>query len=430
MSLVSYPKYKECNSESLGFIPAEWSFNRIKDVASVNTKSLNEKTPANYTFKYIDIGNVDITGLISEPEVYEFKDAPSRARRIVKKHDVIISTVRTYLKAVAYFKENVKDTIVSTGFAVLSSNKKVIPAYLSYFVQSETFITNVIRNSVGVSYPAINSTVLSSLFLAIPTNSEQQKITQYLDAKIGAINRKINALGNKILKYEELKNAVIQEKVLRGLNRNAKLKYSGYDWIGEIPVDWDIVRLTDYSSSNKRTNQGLKETNLLSLSYGNIVRKDINTNFGLLPASFEGYQIVKEGYIILRLTDLQNDKKSLRVGLVKERGIITSAYLGLIFNKRLYPPFCYYLLHCYDLKKVFYWEGGSVRQSMKFEDFKTIPLFIPSLSEQVKISEYLNLKSSKIDLIIANIKQQIEDLKKLRISLINEVVTGKSKIMD
>jgi len=158
-----------------------------------------------------------------------------------------------------------------------------------------------------------------------------------------------------------------------------------------------------------------------------LFEKDINTNFGLLPASFAGYQIVKEGYIILRLTDLQNDKKSLRVGLVKEKGIITSAYLGLIFNKKLYPAFCYYLLHCYDLKKVFYWEGGSVRQSMKFEDFKTVPLIIPSIEEQVAISKFLEKKSATIDLIVGNIKKQIELLKELRKSLINDVVTGKNK---
>lgn len=428
MSYSSYSKYKDCGSEGLGLIPADWSFRRVKDVSAVNEKSLTDKTPPNYTFKYIDIGNVDITGIISEPEVYEFEDAPSRARRLVKKGDVIISTVRTYLKAIAYFKDTPKDIVVSTGFAVLSSNKKVIPSYLSYFVQSETFVGNVIKNSVGVSYPAINSTVLSSLFIAVPPLNEQHQISEYLDKKVGAINQKIDALTKKIAKYEELKNAIIQETVLRGLNPNATLKYSGYDWIGQIPINWDVVRLTDYSISNKRTNDNLRENNLLSLSYGNIIRKDINTNFGLLPASFAGYQIVKEGYIILRLTDLQNDKKSLRVGLVKEKGIITSAYLGLIFNKKLYPAFCYYLLHFYDLKKVFYWEGGSVRQSMKFEDFKTVPLIIPSIEEQVAISKFLEKKSATIDLIVGNIKKQIELLKELRKSLINDVVTGKNKI--
>jgi len=273
MSYSSYSKYKDCGSEGLGLIPADWSFRRVKDVSAVNEKSLTDKTPPNYTFKYIDIGNVDITGIISEPEVYEFEDAPSRARRLVKKGDVIISTVRTYLKAIAYFKDTPKDIVVSTGFAVLSSNKKVIPSYLSYFVQSETFVGNVIKNSVGVSYPAINSTVLSSLFIAVPPINEQHQISEYLDKKVGAINQKIDALTKKIAKYEELKNAIIQETVLRGLNPNATLKYSGYDWIGQIPINWDVVRLTDYSISNKRTNDNLRENNLLSLSYGNIIRK-------------------------------------------------------------------------------------------------------------------------------------------------------------
>ena len=112
------------------------------------------------------------------------------------------------------------------------------------------------------------------------------------------------------------------------------MKDSGVEWIEEVPTHWNVCRVAEIAKQNKVKNIGLVEKNLLSLSYGRIIRKDLNTNFGLLPESFETYQIVKNGAIILRLTDLQNDQKSLRVGHVGENGIITSAYLGLNFNKK------------------------------------------------------------------------------------------------
>lgn len=200
-------------------------------------------------------------------------------------------------------------------------------------------------------------------------------------------------------------------------------KDSGIEWLGKIPMHWDTNRTTDICKNNKRKNKKLKEDNLLSLSYGCIVNKDINTAIGLLPANFSAYQIVEKGYIILRLTDLQNDKKSLRVGFAKERGIITSAYLGLNFNKKVNSKYSYYLLHCYDIKKVFYSQGGSMRQSMKFDDFKTIPHLTPPFFEQNAITNFLDKKTKAIDKKTDLLEQKILKYKELRKAIINNVFT-------
>jgi type I restriction enzyme S subunit len=137
---------------------------------------------------------------------------------------------------------------------------------------------------------------------------------------------------------------------------------------------------------------------------------------------------VNKGTVILRLTDLQNDQRSLRVGLASERGIITSAYLGLVFNRSINPKFAYYLLHAYDLAKVFYWFGGGLRSTMRFDDIKVIPFVIPPVSEQEAIAKYLDEKTVKIDCIVTAINDQLDKLKDLRKALINDVVTGKIKI--
>ena len=207
------------------------------------------------------------------------------------------------------------------------------------------------------------------------------------------------------------------------INKYSSYKESKIDWVGKIPSHWKIFRTTDLCYQNKRKNIGTVEKNLLSLSYGNIIEKDFDTAFGLLPASFETYQIVKPGIIILRLTDLQNDKKSVRVGLVKVRGIITSAYLGLVFNRKIHSAFMYYLLHSYDVLKVFYSQGGSMRQSMKFDDFKSIEIIIPPLEEQTAIAEYLDTKTQAIGKKVSLLEKKIGYYQELRKSLINETVT-------
>ena len=143
---------------------------------------------------------------------------------------------------------------------------------------------------------------------------------------------------------------------------------------------WSVKPLFGVASTESIKNMDGNVTNVLSLSYGNIIRRNIEENFGLLPESFNTYQIVNPGELILRLTDLQNDKRSLRVGQVKEKGIITSAYLKLVAkNQSINDIYLYRLLHSYDTTKVFYGMGGGLRQSMKFEEMRRLPILVPSI---------------------------------------------------
>lgn len=201
------------------------------------------------------------------------------------------------------------------------------------------------------------------------------------------------------------------------------MKPSGIEWIGNIPDDWEVRKLLSLFKEHKDRNKNLEEQNLLSLSYGKIKRKDINNNDGLLPASFETYNIVEKGDIVFRLTDLQNDKRSLRTGIVTQRGIITSAYVTIRPKIKLDSRFYHYLYHMYDICKVFYGMGDGVRQGMGFEDLKNIPTLIPPLKTQQKIADYLDDKCGEIDATIAKQKESVEKLKAYKQSLISETVT-------
>ena len=203
-----------------------------------------------------------------------------------------------------------------------------------------------------------------------------------------------------------------------------EMKDSGVEWIGKIPASWNYHPLYYYFDERKNRNFDLRERNLLSLSYGNIIKKDINTTGGLLPASFNTYNIVKNLDIIIRPTDLQNDKKSLRTGLVKEKiGIITSAYIALKPREGVFSNYFHYLLHSYDIMKVFYNMGNGVRQGLNYSEFSKLILVAPSLEEQHKIADFLDQKCSEIDALTADIQTQIETLEEYKKSVIIEAVT-------
>jgi type I restriction enzyme S subunit len=199
-------------------------------------------------------------------------------------------------------------------------------------------------------------------------------------------------------------------------------KDSGVEWIGEIPREWTMKPLYSHFSHNRDKNDGSIDT-VLSLSYGRLIKRDVERNFGLLPESFESYQLLQGGDIILRMTDLQNDKRSLRVGFCEFQGIITSVYIGLRPDNTIHSRYYYSYLHFCDLKKVFYGLGGGIRQSVTYNDFKRFPLPIPPLPEQQKISNYLDQKTKQINDLIEKTEQKIELLKEKRTSLVNHCVT-------
>lgn len=176
-----------------------------------------------------------------------------------------------------------------------------------------------------------------------------------------------------------------------------KMKDSGVAWLESIPETWNLLQLGSLFLEHKHKNVGMQSSNLLSLSYGKIIQKNINATDGLLPESFEGYNVIDAGDIVLRLTDLQNDQQSLRVGLCGESGIITSAYTTLRRrNDALNSKYFYYLLHSYDIRKGFYGMGAGVRQGLNYAGVRKIMLTVPPESEQTAIAECLDRKTAQL----------------------------------
>ena len=206
-------------------------------------------------------------------------------------------------------------------------------------------------------------------------------------------------------------------------NRYDKYKDSGIAWIGEIPEHWKVCKLSTLFFQHKQKNNDTQESNLLSLSYGNIKRKDINTSEGLLPESFENYNIIDKDDIVFRLTDLQNDKRSLRSALCKERGIITSAYIVIRKRSNLNSSYFNHLFRAYDECKVFYGLGEGVRQGMNYDDLRNLEILLPEQTIQQSIAAYLDQKCGEIDELITLQEEMITKLQSYKQSVITEAVT-------
>lgn len=162
---------------------------------------------------------------------------------------------------------------------------------------------------------------------------------------------------------------------------------------------------------------------MLSLSYGKVKRKSIDTVEGLLPESFDGYNIIEKDDIVLRLTDLQNDHTSLRVGLAEERGIITSAYLTIRNRSNFCPKYLYYYLHSFDIAKGFYGMGAGVRQGLNWDGVKWLKILAPLVPEQERIAAFLDAECAEIDAVLEKTRASIEEYKKLKQAVITQAVT-------
>ena len=284
-------------------------------------------------------------------------------------------------------------------------------------------VVDGIREGKTISY-----TNFGKIYINIPPLSEQAQIANYLDTETTRIDNLIAKQEKLIELLEEQRKSIISHAVTKGLNPNAPMKDSGVEWLGEVPEDWEVKRFGYIFTENKKKNIGLIETNVLSLSYGNIKEKNIDDNKGLLPESFETYQIIEPNDIVFRFTDLQNDKRSLRNAISKYHGIITSAYIGVKTKEN--ADFYNYLFRAYDLQKVFYSMGDGMRQSLKMDELNKMPIVLPKIEAQERIVKFINEENQRINNLVVKQKNLIEKLKEYRASIISHAVTGKIDVRE
>jgi type I restriction enzyme S subunit len=434
--------YEDSGIEWLGAKPAHWALARIKEVAYINAKTLPDNTAPDYEFDYVDIGSVTygVSGYTSEK--MSFRDAPSRAKRIVRNGDTIVSTVRTYLKAVTQI--GVADNlIVSTGFAVLSPHKLVDGSFFSKWLMSDVFISQVSAISKGVSYPATNATEIGNLFIFLPPISEQAGIAAYLDAKTKQIDRKIDLLTKKVEKYGTLKKSLITETVMRGLDKTVPLKESGIEWFGQVPAHWKFKRLKELASiqnSNVDKKSDENEIRVRLCNYVDVYKNefiDSRLAKSFMWATADVAEVLKFG---IKKNDVLITKDSETADDIAVPALVTETLDGVLCGYHLaqIKTNTKLLLGAY-LFRLFQSESYGHRFEISAKGITRVGLGqsaiadamtpIPSLEEQMSIAAYLNERTKIIDDIVQKINGQIKNLNDLRKSLINDVVTGKIKVV-
>ena len=211
--------------------------------------------------------------------------------------------------------------------------------------------------------------------------------------------------------------------MIANLKRYADYKESGLPWLGQVPEHWKVRPAFGAFVPNHERNHGMKEKTVLSLSYGRIIIKPADKLHGLVPESFETYQIVNPGDIVLRTVDLQNDHTSLRVGMVRDRGIITSAYLALRVDTGVKPEFGFQFLNVWDCSKAIYGYGSGLRQNLDFAHFKRMPVAVPPPAEQTAIVRFLDWANDRLERAIRAKRNVIALLNEQKQAIIHRAVT-------
>ena len=415
-------KYKDSGIPWMPSIPDTWEVQRGKNILVLNKRPVRESDEVVTCFRDGEVI------LRSERRTDGFTMSDKEiGYQGINKGDIVIHGMDGFAGSMGVSKSTGKGSPV---LVVCSPKYDAVPQFIIYYLRTLAMTNVFVALSTGIRERScdLRWNKIAELQFVLPSAIEQQRIADFLDRKCAEIDELAALQETMIAELKRYKQSVITEAVTKGLDPDVPMKDSGVEWIGEIPEAWEVNLLGSLFTEHKLKNDNLAETNLLSLSYGKIIRKNIDSVGGLLPMSYEGYNIIDRNDIVLRMTDLQNDHKSLRTGLCKERGIITSAYITIRLRAKQNSEYLHYLLHSYDINKVFYGMGDGVRQGINFADIKSLLLLCPPLTEQRAIADYLDRKCAEIDELIAIKQQKIEALKEYKKSVIFEYVTGKKEV--
>ena len=422
---------KDSGIEWIGEIPDTWVITRLKYTLAEPMKYGASETGIDYDeslYRYIRITDIDSNGKLKEEGKLSLNEKQANGYELQDNTILFARSGGTVGKSFLYNSKYGKAAFAGYLISAVANIKLILPRWILYYSNSSAYWEWINRIFTQATIQNIGADKYSSMPIPITNISTQQKIIIHLEKKCTEIDSIISDLQSQIEALEEYKRSVITEAVTKGLDPDVEMRDSGIAWVGDIPAHWITHPLYFYFGERKNKNALGLETNLLSLSYGKIIRKDINSNGGLLPESFNTYNIIEKDDIIIRPTDLQNDKRSLRTGIAREHGIITSAYIAMKAIKSVNPEYFHYLFHAYDVMKVFYNMGNGVRQGLNFSEFSRLMVFEPTIEEQNAIVAYLKEKCDEIDLAIAEKKQQIETIEEYKKSLIFEYVTGKKEV--
>ena len=416
--------------------PAHWQIRRFKDIITSSRSGIwgdEEKGDANDIVCY-RVADFDYSNLCLKFDNITYRNVlPEQANeKLLSKGDLLLEKSgggeKMPVGRVVLVNSPLR-AVCSNFIQALSVNKKQsarFVLYLFHSIYSNRINTLFFNQTTGIQNLKTAHYLAQEIFL--PPYSEQEAIAAYLDKECEKIGRKIELLERKADAYSRLRRSLINRAVTRGLNPNVSLKPSGNNWIGDIPQHWGYERVEKYFHNNTSYNKDFQYKHAFKFFKGTIIHKDETFEEDEYQDTYEKYTIVEPNDIIINGLNLNYDLKSMRVGKVTENGIITSAYIVLRPYNNVCSDFFNYLFKAFDYRKFFHGMGKGIRLTLSFNELRYFEIPVPPIDEQKKIAAYLDEKCAKIDAILEKINTEVERLKELKRSLINEVVTGQRAI--
>ena len=408
----------------------------LKTAISVNDGVLPESTDPGRALHYVDIGSVDPNGRILGVEELTFAAAPSRARRVPTRGDTIVSTVRTYLRAVAYIDTDDADLVCSTGFAVVRSQGTLLPRYLYYWLRSDLMIDEICARSVGVSYPAFNASELGSLPYPDLAKAEQQRIADFLDRKTAVIDELIARKERLVALLAEKRQALITQLVAKGLDRSAPMKDSGVHWLGGVPAHWTLKRLKHISPSQTvgvvvNPSSYYADEGLPFIFGGNVregtidisgVRRIAPEHDVALAKSrlhADDLVVVRVGYPgVAAVVPPTLEGANCASVMIVRRGTFDSRWLCYALNSRVGR---------YQVELVQY---GAAQEQFNISHAVEWRFPVPPHAEQVRIADAIDERTSVMTGAASRTETSIDRLREYRQALITAAVSGQLDVTD
>lgn len=403
----------------------------LKHCCHVNPTVLPETTDPDWEFDYIDIGSVSLSEGVTHKERMRFAASPSRARKPVREGDILVSTVRTYLKAIAAIEQAETPQVASTGFAVLRANESTDARFLYRVVQSNPFVEQVVSQSTGVSYPAINPSTLSNIKVPLPDLATQREIADFLDRETARIDLLIEKKQRLVALWNERIDAEVSSIVLQTDRSESDLVETGVDWMGRVPrswqlsrIGWELQRITyGFTNPMPSEDEGPFLLTANDVNYGRILWESArHTSQHAFDHDLTDKSRPRKGDVLLTkdgtlgrvaIHDGRPACINQSVALLRPRkNRLTSEFLANILLSRRYQD------------RMVFEAGGTTIKHIYITRLQKMPFPVPTLDEQRAINAKIDATRQRIDLLGEKISASIDRLKEYRSALITAAVTG------
>ena len=415
---------KDSGIEWIGQIPKGWELRRAKTLFTQrNSKGNGIEVLLSPTQKYGVVPQSQLEGVVQVKE-----DTDLQMFKTVHKGDFVIS-LRSFQGG---FEYSLYEGVCSPAYQVFYPTSPICDTYYRYLFKSQSFISKMNNLTVGIREGKnIQYVDFANSRIPVPPLAEQERIAVFLDAECAEIDTVLEKTRASIEEYKKLKQAVITQAVTKGIRGDRPMKDSGIEWIGNIPAEWDVVRIKNlFDYRNERNFKPLEEVNLISLytDKGVVQHCDLDETTGNKASNADGYKLVYENDIVVKIILCWMGA----IGRSAYFGVTSPAYDVYSPKQKTNSKFYHYLFRTNGFSGDCYKVGRGImamRWRTYSDQFRAIKVVSPPQSEQEEIVEYLDEKCEGIDDLIAKKQQYLTEIENYKKSLIYEYVTGKKEVV-